>query len=53
MFDVFIMIYVVCCVCFMLMCATSVVYMIHDMLANRRTVEDESEGSDEDVTDDA
>lgn len=44
------MIYCVCCVGFMAMCATSVVYMIRDMIMDSRA--DESVDNDEDVTDD-
>lgn len=53
MVDVFIVIYCVCCVTIMAMCATSVVYMIHDMLADRYTGEpDSASDADEDVSDD-
>lgn len=51
MTDVFMAIYCVCCVAFVVMCGTSVVYMIRDMLIDSRA--DELVDNDEDVTGDA
>lgn len=48
MVDVFIVIYCVCCVTIAGMCATSVVYMIHDMHVESRA--DEPADNDEDAT---
>lgn len=62
MADVFIVIYCVCCITIMAMCATSVVYMIHDMLVDSRADKPVDNGEDaaeepvdngEDVTNDA
>lgn len=51
MTDVFMVIYCVCCFAFVLMCITSVVYMIHDMIKSSHT--GEAVDNDEGVTDDA
>ena len=50
MTGIFMAIYCVCCVGFMAMCATSVVYMIRDMIMDSRAGEPVDNG--EGVTDD-
>ena len=46
MTDVLIVLYCVCCVTIMVMCSTSVVYMVRDMLVDSRAVEPVDDGKD-------
>ena len=46
MVDILIVFFCVCCITIMLMCGTSVVYMIRDMVVDSRADEDESIDND-------